>query len=730
MQTYFLEATTSRQAAKARDDAKHLANAITEARKQDPSRQYTGWLVTKDEPSPEQRAAVIDVCSKRNGINITILSFRLFTAQLADGTAYIAARRSYRFGSVHDPETGNAAPRTPYVESQLYSPSQQTSESASALISKIAAVLRDTDIDKSYGVRAVILGDYGMGKSMLLRDMFLRLADRYVSDKLPTFPVVLNLRDHHTQDDPSEALIRHARRVGLTDSAGLIRAWRGGFTTLLLDGFDEISPDAWGGKATKPSQFRFRACVLIRRFIEESPPSTSIIVAGRDGFFDTDTEMWQAFGVTKNFEKLTLTEFSIDQLKQYLSHLGASSSVPTWMPRRPLLVGYLAARRLLDVLPQLGTSLPAEGWSTLLDLVCEREAQIDPGLDGGTVRSLVERLATFARRSTDGLGPLTLDQLRRAYEDVCGYPPADNGEQLLLRLFCLSRAAGQADARQFVDTDVADVARAGDVREYIKQNGHGDALDYLTWNRSLGELGIEVLANSIVANAFTAKQVYAAAHTAIREHSADSLASEIVIAASRAGLDSDDDGLLIQRCEAPPISLDDVSGSMSNITFDTCIVPILRISSADVCSRLPKFINACLIGKVEGDIVRSQVSSGVFGPDVEITSWTDDAGTNASILELKIPLGQRVLITALRKLFVQRGSARKVGAFYRGMDVGARELVDDVIVLLVKYEFASHTKQGGQVLLVPNRNMSGIAQRIVGNPGNPCHPIVDESALL
>jgi hypothetical protein len=47
------------------------------------------------------------------------------------------------------------------------------------------------------------------------------------------------------------------------------------------------------------------------------------------------------------------------------------------------------------------------------------------GIDAGTVRQLIEHLATIARNSPDGLGPISPDQITAAFTDVCGYPPDD-----------------------------------------------------------------------------------------------------------------------------------------------------------------------------------------------------------------------------------------------------------------------------------------------------------------
>src|SRR5207249_3112274 len=116
-----------------------------------------------------------------------------------------------------------------------------------------------------------LLGDYGAGKSATMRQLFLDLAHKFWHNKTLTFPILLNLRDHHGQTDPVEALERHARKVGFSDPSALVRAWRGGFAVLLLDGFDEIAAAGWAGKTKTLKELRYRSMELVRSFVRDSP---------------------------------------------------------------------------------------------------------------------------------------------------------------------------------------------------------------------------------------------------------------------------------------------------------------------------------------------------------------------------------------------------------------------------------------------------------------------------
>ena len=152
----------------------------------------------------------------------------------------------------------------------------------------------------------VLTGDYGAGKSSTLREVFKILRKRYYDGKTTQFPLLLNLRDHHGQEDPSEALQRHAKKVGEVDGAKLVRAWRAGYATVILDGFDEIGTSALAMSKKRLSTIRSHATTLIRHFNAETPPSAGILLSGRRYYFDKVEEMNNALGLGSQFHQLSL----------------------------------------------------------------------------------------------------------------------------------------------------------------------------------------------------------------------------------------------------------------------------------------------------------------------------------------------------------------------------------------------------------------------------------------
>ena len=247
----------------------------------------------------------------------------------------------------------------------------------------------------SEGRTVVLLGDYGAGKSMTLREVYRELRSDYFRGQTSKFPVYLNLRDHYGQTDTAEVFTRHSRAIGFESPSHLVRAWRTGYVHLLIDGFDEVSTFSIQGLWHDLQNNRFRAMEAVRRLIREHPQNAGLLVAGRAHFFDNPNERHKALGLPSNTVELSLSEFNEKQIETYLQRAGLSGSVPSWLPSRPLLVGYLAAKGLLNnILDKESISQPmgpAAGWDALLESVTDREAEIEAGIDGNTVRRILER---------------------------------------------------------------------------------------------------------------------------------------------------------------------------------------------------------------------------------------------------------------------------------------------------------------------------------------------------
>lgn len=707
---HFLEATTSRRLEKAKEDIGKLAYAVSRAVASSRYKAVRAWFVTREEPTADQRQA-----ATRHKSYLTILSFSQFQARLIDVRAYLAARDNYAFGSVRDPVTGNLRPAVEYVPVALAEPGGATVRTPDDVVAALEG-----------GRRVVLLGDYGAGKSMTLRFLYRRLETRYKRGESVRFPVYLNLRDHYGQTDPAEILERHARNVGFESPAHLVRAWRAGYVMLLLDGFDEVTGISIQGLWRKLRDNRFRAMEPVRRLVSEHPSGLGLAIAGRAHFFDSDIERRSALG-TMEFMELSLNEFNDDQVLAYLKLRKLSGAVPSWLPSRPLLVAYLASTGLLeDVLGQWGADLdPAAGWNLLLDKITSREAGIEAGIDGPTVRRILERLATKARSSPDGLGSLDPDDIVSAFREICGYPPDERGMLLLQRLPGLGIEQGASETRAFIDESFAETCRAGDVFAFA-ENPYDSTLFQGVLDCTSGALGWSVAGVRIQNGAFPTAKLKAAIARASSLGN-NNLTADLVFSSIEAGHEIDAE-VYVKDVLIPEAEFQVGRPPASRIHFQDCLFGLLGIDPEVGPDSLPRF-HRCFVAMLDGRISDSDLPSGVF-EDCLFESFAVGAGTTDQVLDLHLPLGVRVLVTVLKKLFERRGRGRKENALYRGLDYRARKLVPDVLQLLRTHNIAHPCRRGVETIWLPDRSARGRAGRIASSPSAKDDPLIAAAARL
>lgn len=450
---HFVEATISSGAGKAREDTKKMFRAIVEHNKKGSLKVGVGWFVTKAEPTADQRKEV----AEHGKGQVKAVSFAQLQQSLIDVRGYLAARRNHAFGSVQAFSSRAKDPEVSFVEMGL-----------SSLSGNVTFLVQEIIDEALSGSHFAITGHYGAGKSMTLREIFLRLEERYIRGSISNFPVYINLREHSGQRDPVEILERHARSNGFESPSALIRAWRAGFVVLLIDGFDEIASLGVQGSWKKLRELRMRSLEGVRKLIRESG-NLGVVVTGRAHYFEDEKELTSALGL-RNPRVLAIDEFNPEQVKNFLTRFSHSSTrpLPDWLPTRPLLLGYLASKGLLSALSEESTDVDVvEGWDYLLTRIYEREEGIETNLDGATLRQILERVATVARISEDGLGPISRKDLFAAFSEVCGYEPDEQGMLAIQRLPGLGIYRAEDESRCFVDKELAEVCGGSELARFM-----------------------------------------------------------------------------------------------------------------------------------------------------------------------------------------------------------------------------------------------------------------------
>lgn len=701
------EFTTSRAKEKAIKDGgkivgilKHLGN-----RSDNSFKSRAGWFVTLEEPTADQRTAINDI-SRREGERVHAISIATLHKRVCDSEQYLRNRRQAPFGSVGlDDDAKTASLNVPV---RLLS----TDDSEYSL--------EDLSESLNEGQRALLVGNYGVGKSHILRELFKsKLKEHFKNGKLTAFPVHINLRDCAGLKTPAEILRRHAEEIGFNDPDGLISAWRAGACLLLLDGFDEIVPARWFGNVSDLKTVRWEALSPIRRLVEETPKGAGIIAAGRSHYFSGLTEMTESLGF-KNYEVFSVPDFNDAQLQEFLSQAGVDWRIPDWVPMRPLLLGYLVQIDSTDASNVAGTARRATGWRSFLQAICEREARMFSAVRPNTIRRILSRVATLARSRTEIVGPIDMELLRSAFIDVNGYQPDEEGLQLLLRLPGLARDTDEkSESRVFVDRDLADTAYGLDLAEYM-QSPYDETHPLTTaasWANASSELGIEVAAEEL--NESGAARSLAKAALASRNNqerfdavTADTLrvASDVSEVGDKSGSTFHITGVMFEQ-----LTLND-NDILAATTFQDCVISRLDISGLDEKSSAPHF-RGVLIDFLDGaSAVPPWLSSNMT--DCEIGRFSAATMTTSGIMQLSIDRESRIALSILKKVFDQRGSGRKEGALSRGLDLTDREYVAGVVSELVSQGWITKSTSGKNIIYVGVKDRRAAALKALEAPAD------------
>jgi hypothetical protein len=454
----------------------------------------------------------------------------------------------------------------------------------------------------------------------------------------------------------------------------------------------------------------------VRRLVRDHR-SGGIVVAGRAHFFDSDRERRSALSTDDGFAEYSLTEFSDEQIADYLEKSGISGSIPQWLPSRPLLVGYLAARGLLTTLTGPADSGaealdPATGWDYLLDRISAREAEIEAGIDGKTVRRILERLATKARLFSRGLGPLNAEALISAFTEICGYAPDERGMVLLQRLPGLGIDRGEVETRSFIDQDFGDACRAGDVKEFISNPYSDDDSLLSALECGVGNIAIPIIARSVSPPGVPSGKMTAALNRA-QKAEANYLVSDLVRVALFLGLEVAE-SVYVKEVLVPEVEFSEGVGDLGKVEYQGCYFGTITLDSGIAPSRLPRFVRS-YVAAVEGRISEEDLPDRCF-VDCEIDKFISDADTTSSVLALELPLGVKVLLTVLKKLYEQKGAGRRENALYRGLDHRAQRYVPQVLKLISQANLAATCKRGADTIWLPDRSSRTRVGRIIASP--------------
>lgn len=712
------EFTVRQDVKKAREDATKIATLLQGVLGQAENRYKAalGKFVTQQEPTAEQRRAVQAVADAYR-VQLVCQSFTSLQSALLNTETYIRLRRQAPFGSsayVVQSARGDGSPLAArYVKPNL---------SRAADGSRLG--IEDVADHVARGERLVVTADYGAGKSELLRNLFELRRSRYFRNAAEQrFPLHLNLNDFYALRSPMEILRRHAESIGFGDPAGLISAWRAGSCDLLLDGFDELVPSRWAGNARDLAQVRWSALEPVRRLVRETPEESSVVVVGRPQYFASSDELSRTLGM-EGAEELHLQDFSAEQVRELLND--TSVEVPSWLPARPLLLKLLFGMDLLGSL-STGTASEAHSWHSLISLLADREASRITSMLPETIRALMARIGTHAVTNGGASARISMDAMRGAFREVCGYDAEEEGLLLLMRLPGLVAANGDPGApvglgysateeeRVFVDDALMAAAYGLDLAAYVAAPYAKHPLGEASRDANAAPpLSSAVAGVALSAASFDANAVWGAVQQRMNANLFDATLFDVVQMSANLQSVPGSQRPFVSDVAIPSLTIRD-EVAYAAVTLKGCIIDVLDMLESEQSST-PIFED-CLIARVEGwSSVPAEYALNFIRCEVE--AFSDSAQTNAALNNLALDLEARIALVVLRKVYAQQGKGRRLSALPRGMAPHERGEVPGVVRRLQSQGWVESVTFQGEELVVPLANRRADVTAILANPAS------------
>lgn len=719
---FLIEATIERTRRKIEGDYKKLELKRDYLRGKYPDHVFRGFIVTRDDPTAEQMGVI-----PANRSWVRVMSFRTFFSKLVDADQYLHLRANAPFGSASDPFTGSKQ-----LSNMVYVPTPYRQKGQSKVYSNQEIV---SEVASPTPRRFLIAGDFGVGKSFGLREIFRGLEAIYKAGSTFRFPVFINLRDHQGQTDPDEVLARHARRIGF-DQQQLVRAWRGDCVSLILDGFDELVAAGWSDFVKTGADARRSACEIVRKFISESAASTPILLSGRESYFDSPAEMLSVLSAA-SFIHINLDEFSAEQAIEYVSKtLKLAKSdifLPAWLPHKPLLLGYCAARGVLAKAQNDSDAIvdDGEGWDWLLDQISTREAETSGGVDPSKIRSLMEQIALQARRHLDPLGSIDVNSMERAFGQVFGKLPDPQVRKILDRMPGLTWG-DQSGTRRFIDEHFFSAAQAGSVHSFIQSPHQVDLESFRNTQQCIGPISARV-AYSRCRKVGSAHGVVMAALdvAATKQATAGNLAGDVLQVLLNYEEVSSHKSKLITISAAYFEELEFEPELFRNVSvhFDNCLFGELALGELVEEQNSISF-SSCEISKLTCSPRTQAGWVMIADKKTKVGNFQAFSTTNDAIMNSSLPLGFRILKTILRKIFQQSGGGRVEGALFRGIGQVPHDQIRQILYLVEQHGLASPNRASKNVTWHANRTQANRAAALIDAFNVPDDVVAKSSVKL
>lgn len=680
----FVEMTERRELAKVREDVNKLL--VARAALQQETGAYARCYCIVNGPVTN---GMVEAGAPHS---IKVLSFENFSKIFFDFESYKIRREKTAFGSAVNPLTGAR-------DEGIYIPVKYIVDSTKAEIGidKIAEMI-------TAGKHVILLGEYGSGKSRCIRELFYHLSSKSAVNH--AYPMAIDLREAWGVKRGLELVRRHLEDIGADDlQSAAVRALNTNSLLVLFDGFDEIGSQAWSNDGEKLRAIRSKSLEGAKDLIDRS--HAGIFISGREHYFNNNAEMLEALGVAKSRTVILRckTEFTEQETQDFFTRLQTEITVPSWLPRRPLICQTIAdlSSDELDEMFGVGEN-EIEFWNHFVHVLCERDARIHVSFSAETIERILIHLSRLTRSKAANVGPITLADVQAAFEAVVGQSPVEDASAMLQRLPALGRVKAESNDRQFIDTYILDGLRAKDVSDVLKADESVKrSLVSNKFVNPLGELGQRILAKEISENIAEYLQF---AGRCVNYGNAV-LASDIVSSSLIAGVDRVDfkgmtlsDGSFIRF---------DLSKTLPvNLILENCVFGSIVLPSAPPPGTR---ISSSLAERVYGVSSENALPLWIVGLTAD---HFDSVESVSRIRKIGLAPAHEVLVAVVRKTFFQKGAGRKEEALLRGLGrVAAQSQIDKIVNLLLREGALNRFRGDEGWVYTPNRPMAGRMKKML-----------------
>ncbi|MBN7770960.1 hypothetical protein KUV44_06715 [Marinobacter daepoensis] len=624
---------------------------------------------------------------------VEVLSFSDFRKIFFDFDTYKHVRSNATFGSAVDPITGenDEAVYTPVGYDILNSVEANAEEIAQRIID---------------GKKVILLGDYGTGKSRCFREVFNILARRV--DETFLYPIAIDLKETWGLESSVEIIRRHFNHLGIGESEtdSVVKAFNGKRICFLLDGFDELGSRPWSEDKKKLESIRRHALQGVKDLLSNA--GAGFLVSGREHYFNSNKEMMTALGVREDQSVIARckTEFSYEEFYKYLELNNINVSLPSWLPRKPLILKTIASldNNKISELFNSSNGDEIEFWYNFIDAMCERDSRIHPILDPDTVKQVLSRLASLTRERAQNVGPITESEVVDVFFEVTGSYPNEQSTVMLQRLPGLGRVSSETGDRNFVDDFVLDGLRALDLVNRVSSSDRN--VSNLKWLNPLRKLGVSILSREMQKRNLTSLFITYAKQSLQRDKSNKVSISDVLSALNQIEIDEIDfDGF--DFIEAHFGDLNFERANLKNIKFSDGVFESITLGKVDPESIV---IKDSFIDRLLGVSSSSGVPAWI--KNCEVVSY-ESIDTLTAIKKSGLTDEQTMLVSILIKVYRQAGNGRLEHTLTKGLAAVNKKSLKKILQYLISNGFLVTSKDNGETIYKPVRKHQERIEKIL-----------------